>query len=419
MSNLPPPIQPSNELLRAIAARYSGFLIPDQGLAIDRTVASPMPPSPLASPQAPPNLTPTANSADPVNLVLGKLIAGTPKDSPEIKEILEAQRQSNLATYELINKIVQDWPASAPAKTPAVGIRDLILGGGLLGALATNPYLGTLMGWIQAYDPLAKSGIVITSPGSLFVVVAFLGALAGAGYSLWVNRKVVSPAFAESSDSLVLTRFGSLNEILSGALAAIVTVGMSVVGLSSAFSLTPPTPPAVAPESATSPQNPSESKRPAASLPTESAPDKVAAELEKYFTSSPMTYVVAQEPVKQAVSSELKTGTEEAPLEEQPKLRNNVNMLTYPIIFSSLISGWYGARMRAFSLGQSLLQEVLARTATTPQLSQVDAERIRKARTPAEAAAIAAQVTKVIGAAISLPTAASNSPSPPNTPPAA
>jgi hypothetical protein len=88
---------------------------------------------------------------------------------------------------------------------------------------------------------------------------------------------------------------------------------------------------------------------------------------------------------------------------EQPKIRNDKNLLTYSVLFGSMIAGWYGARSRNLRLGQSYLQFGLAETATTEKLTPAEAQLIREAKTPAEAVAIAMRSSHVIKDAPAVP----------------
>ena len=74
---------------------------------------------------------------------------------------------------------------------------------------------------------------------ALLIIVALIGAVAGALYSIYSHKGVVFPEFSKEQNKLILTQYGILNELGFGAIAAATTIWMSVVGLSA----TPPADP--------------------------------------------------------------------------------------------------------------------------------------------------------------------------------
>jgi hypothetical protein len=307
-----------------------------------------------------------------IDLIIERLKKGSAKDSAEIQALLESLRQTSPELYEIAKRFIENWE-EVPTTVRTSIIEKLpspqVFGGGLgIATIASIPWLQSILRWLETNYPLANSGF--TSPFSLLAIVAALGGISGAFYSIFLNRALVLPTFKKANNKVILSNWGIGGEILHGLIASVVTVWFTTVGLSPIDIPTIP------------------------SAPLQQAPSPVTASRQLENASTFVSY-----------QSDATTMNEEnnPPPSVNPR---RSNLLTYSVIFGSLISGWYGARMRAFSLGQSLLKNVLADTATTPQLSKEVADMIRDSRTAADAAAIASQVREVVGAAVSVPEAA-------------
>jgi hypothetical protein len=275
------------------------------------------------------------------------------KDSPEVKTFLATIKEIKPDIYATLASIADNWqaPKDAPSFTDRLPDRNTLLGGGVsIVALASTPMISTFVKSLETDHPLTK----VTSPMVLLLIVAALGALAGAAYSIYSHRGVIFPEFGKKEGVLTLTQYGILNEIFLGAVAAVTTIWFAAVGI------------AIPGESATA----------AADSTTATA----SADANKPVNADPAANAGQEEATKKAAAQKSAT-----------------NLLSYSMIFGSLISGWFGARMRALRLGQGLLQEALADTAITEKMSPEMADKIRAAPTASVAASLATGM-RVVGA---------------------
>jgi hypothetical protein len=377
---------------------------------------------------ATPSSPPPRDAFELVDAIRLALSNGHAPDSHEVTQLLAELRGIDPNGYEIARKLVTistSQPSSPEdQKTSWLGTTTKLGGVGVAGYLLS--YGQSLLGWIQSVDPIGRSGIVITNPISLLGIIALVGSISGFIYSIYINRKnraltdvgywIVLPTFKKSEDKLVLSQLGFLNEMLSGAFAALLTIGVSTLGLplpkTSIHELTEPTQQQASPGQGTSPsldnQNSGSNEK--------TITPETERKLNEFFGAAPTRTFVSQRPSNSAAPQETKpqlpsaagdqVQTKEKPTKDdeltQPA-KPIVNLLTYSVIFGSLVSGWYGARTRALSLGHKLLQTVLADTSVTPPLTQREADAIRTAPTAADAAAIASKKNEVIGAFVNVP----------------
>jgi hypothetical protein len=308
---------------------------------------------------------------DYIDLIIKQLKKGSSKDSSEIQALLESLRQTSPELFEIAKRVIDNWEVVPTVQTSIIEklSSPKVYGGGLgIATIASIPWLQSILRWLETNYPLTNS--CFTSPISMFAIIATLGGISGAFYSIFLNRALVLPAFRKHNNALILSNLGIGNEVLYGLIASVVTIWFTAIGISPAGLPT---------------------------IPSGLVPLVPSAATAYSDSDNAPTFVSHQ-------SDGATKSTETIPSLSLNSGRPN--LLTYSVIFGSLISGWYGARMRAFNLGQSLLQKVLADTSTTPPLTQDLADMIRKSRTAADAAAIAAQVLEVVGAAVSVPEAA-------------
>jgi len=266
-----------------------------------------------------------------IEQILKQLKAKNGIDSPEIKALLATIKVARPDLYDIAMKIIENWvPDPNPSPNPLskyIPDRNTLIGGGAgIAGLASLPFVPQLLGWLQNF-PLPE----VKDPMWLLPIVAGLGALAGAVYSIYAFRGIVSPTFGEKDGALTLTRYGILNELFFGAMAAVTTIWLSTVGLAPGAANAAP--PAAANPLAANPPVPNP---PAVNIPA-----------------------------------------------------NKPNLLSYSVVAGSLVSGWFGARMRTFRLGRDLLQGALADSALNDKLSVGISDQIRNAPTAAAAATLA------------------------------
>lgn len=305
-----------------------------------------------------------------LELVFEQLKLGKTKDSPEIKTLLASIRQVNPELYPITMRIVENWPSANSTNSISKHLPSgkTLFGGGLgLATVTSIPWISGIMGWLEKNYPLSNAGI--TDPMSLLAIVAGLGAFAGGCYSIYYYRKIILPTFGKAGNAITLTQFGIADEMLHGLIASVATIWFVTVGLLPASIGT--------------------------AIPIAPVPPEGSQSVE--IRSRDITLVGYQEttPVPLSPTPEATT--------EQPKIRNDKNLLTYSVLFGSMIAGWYGARSRNLRLGQSYLQSGLAETATTEKLTPAEAQLIREAKTPAEAVAIAMRSSHVIKDAPAVP----------------
>ena len=290
---------------------------------------------------------------DMIDQIFKQLSAGKGKDSPEIVALLATIKSVQPNLYDVAVKIVDNY-VTKPIPTSVTGgwpSFNTLMGSGVgLAGLASTPWIRDALQWLELNHHLRP----VTDPIWLLAIVAGLGATSGAAYSIYVHRGVVRPAVGQKDGVLTLTRYGILNEIFFGAVAAVTTIWLATVGLAPANASVKALVPDV---TAASPNPP----------PTNPAPANPA-------------------PVNPAPENPVKTNAVVSPLSDHG---NGNNLLSYSVIAGSLISGWYGARMRSFRLGQDLLQGALAETAVTDRMSPEMAARILAAPTAATAANLA------------------------------
>ena len=295
---------------------------------------------------------------DMIDQIFKQLNAGKGKDSPEIVALLATIKAVQPNLYDVAVKIVENFiPKPNPVPTPSNWLSfNTLMGGGVgLAGLASTPWIRDGLQWLELHHKLST----VTDPIWLLAIVAGLGAASGAGYSIFSHRGIVWPAVGQKDGVLTLTRYGILNETFFGALAAVTTIWLATVGLAPANANVKtllPDPTAVTPNPA-----------PTTAAPTTTAPT----------TTAPSTNLSVAGPVDGNKGN---------------------NLLSYSVIAGSLISGWYGARMRSFRLGQDLLQGALAETAVTDKMSPEMAARILAAPTAATAASLATGGKDVVGA---------------------
>jgi hypothetical protein len=259
-----------------------------------------------------------------MNLIeqLLKQLSLTGRESAEVHALMGAIRTQQPDQEATAQAIIDHWSQKPRSKLPSLTRAQMGVVGGGVGILAILPFIQNLLHWAQANIPLP----FVKSPIFLLLIVAAIGGLAGAIYSIYCNRAIVFPTMEAKSDRLTLDRLGILNEIGFGALAAVTTVWLAAVGLA------PPI------DTVTG------------------APQAQAAP-----TPAPVPVV--------AVAS--------------------VSLLTWSVIIGATTSGWFGARMRSSHLNQSLLQEALAQNVTKPAGSDALAKMVRDAEHPAQAARLA------------------------------
>lgn len=264
-----------------------------------------------------------------IDEIFKQLKAGKAKDSPEILALLATIKSVQPESYAIAVQIVENWQSTSKKEPgPLMGFvtsRSTLMGGSIgLAGIFSLQWLQPALAWFQQNVPLP----VIQSPLLLLLIVGALGAIAGAGYSIYCHSGVVLPTLGKQEGVLTLTRFGILNEVSFGAMAAVTTIWLAAVGLAL------PQANAIPMANPVDPANP---------------PDPVP---------------VASAPI-------------------------NPNLLSHSVILGALVSGWMGARMRSSRLDQSLLTNALARTAEMDPQSEKLAKEILAAPNAAAAATLA------------------------------
>lgn len=275
-------------------------------------------------------------SMDHIDLMFKLLNAGKAKDSPEIVTLLETIKATPTPeNYIFAKKVVEYWPQTKPATMNYLTHPATLIGGGVgLFGLASVQWLQPFLVWLQKSITLP----IVQSPGVLLLIVAALGAMAGAGYSIYCQRGIMLPQFGKTEEGvLTFSRLGILNELGFGALAAATTIWLAAIGI------------VPFPNMTTSSDTP----------PTTAA-------------SVTAGTVGATSPT---------TAT---------------NLLSWSVVMGSLVSGWYGARMRTARLDQALLTSALAKTAVNDKLSPELEAKILTAPSAAVAATLATGL-KVVG----------------------
>src|SRR4051794_8779467 len=148
-------------------------------------------------------------------------------ESPEVQALLRTIHDTQPDKEAIARALVSNWRKEKPSVLPALNRTQWTAVGGGVGLVALLPFLPSLLQWAQLNIPLP----VIKSPIALLFVIALVGAIAGAGYSIYCNRGIVLPTFQAKAGQLTLTRFGILNEIGVGAIAAVTTVWLATIGL--------------------------------------------------------------------------------------------------------------------------------------------------------------------------------------------
>ena len=289
-----------------------------------------------------------------IDEIFRQLRAGKAKDSPEILALLATIKTAQPESHAIAVQIVENWQSAPSRSEPGPWMSVLtnpttLMGGGLgIAGIFSLPWIQPVLGWIQQNVPLP----VVQSPPLLLLIVGALGAIAGAGYSIYCHKGIVLPELGKPEGVLTLTRFGIVNEISFGAMAAVMTIWLAAVGLA-----LPQANPVALP-------NPGA----AANLPV-AVPGAAA--------------VVA------------------APIDK--------NLLSYSVVLGALVSGWMGARMRSSRLDQSLLKKALAKTSEMEPQSENRAKEILEAKS-ASAAATLATGMRVVGTSVASKTDAATVP---------
>ena len=162
------------------------------------------------------------------------LKAGKKKDSSEIVILIATIRTSEPDQASNAESIVRNWPETQPSVFP-FSAQAIGLGGLGVAGVASLPFIQPILQWLTKNVPLP----LVSNPLVLLIIVALIGAVAGALYSIYSHKGVVFPEFSKEQNKLILTQYGILNELGFGAIAAATTIWMSVVGLSA----TPPADP--------------------------------------------------------------------------------------------------------------------------------------------------------------------------------
>ena len=289
-----------------------------------------------------------------IDEIFRQLRASKAKDSPEILALLATIKTAQPESHAIAVQIVENWQSAPSRSEPGPWMSVLtnpttLMGGGLgIAGIFSLPWIQPVLGWIQQNVPLP----VVQSPPLLLLIVGALGAIAGAGYSIYCHKGIVLPELGKPEGVLTLTRFGIVNEISFGAMAAVMTIWLAAVGLA-----LPQANPVALP-------NPGA----AANLPV-AVPGAAA--------------VVA------------------APIDK--------NLLSYSVVLGALVSGWMGARMRSSRLDQSLLKKALAKTSEMEPQSENRAKEILEAKS-ASAAATLATGMRVVGTSVASKTDAATVP---------
>ena len=279
---------------------------------------------------------------DTIGQIRDLLKAGKKKNWDVIQRLFESLPPNEQA---LVKGWIDDWPTETaePRESTSTWIMQIlkdpktIVGGVGVAGMASLTWIQSLLSWLQTAVHLPE----VTNAFILLPIVAGLGALAGAAYSIYCNRGIVLPSLGKQQGVLTLTRFGILNEVSFGAMAAVTTIWLTTIGLGIPQAL---------------PGIPANPTAPAGSP---AAVDTVGA-------------VAGQKP----------------------------NLLSHSVILGALVSGWLGARMRSARLDQALLTKALAKTATQEPMTSEIAEKISLAPSAAAAATLATGMN-VIGTRIS------------------
>jgi hypothetical protein len=247
---------------------------------------------------------------DPFNDLVKLSRSGISKVSVEATTLIEQIARDQPELAGAAQKVMDNWPEPTDVKTVFTP-KSVGIGGLGIASVASIPWVQPILLWLT--DTLKLPDVF--SPIPLLIIVASIGAIAGAAYSIYCHRGVVFPTIAKMENVLTLTRLGILNEIGFGGAAAILTVWMSVVGLNVA-------------------------------VPLGNVPAKDQAE------------VVSTKPNEANPDANKKAADEKAPASS--------NLLTWSVVLGALVSGWLGARMRSTVLDRSLLKNALAETSIKP-----------------------------------------------------
>lgn len=287
---------------------------------------------------------------------------GKTKNAAKIQAILMGL-ESLPQAHSVASGIVDSWPASSTFG-PLTDNKALVGGGVGIAGLASVPYLQEFLAWIQREFKLP----LVTSPITMLFIVAGLGALAGAVYSIFKHGGIAWPTIGLQGGEdvnhervLTLTRYGILNESGVGALAAVSTIWLTTIGLIPPEGRTDATPPTVAKGSSESPSKQNEQGTPESTDSGSNANKKMEAK----------------------------------------------NLLSYSVLIGALVSGWLGARMRSFRLDQGLMKSLLASAVASDRQSREVQQKVETA--PGAVGIAQALGFEVVGGA--------TKPPPPRTPP--
>ena len=326
---------------------------------------------------------------DVIDQIFEQLKLGKSKVSSEIVALLSTIDTNNQPKLHAIAvKIVENWPETQQSVSwmDRLPVRSTLMGGGLgIAGIVSLPWMQQILAWFEQDFTLPT----VQSPLLLLGIVGGLGAIAGAGYSIYCHRGIVRPEFGQRQGVLTLTRYGILNEIAFGALAAVTTIWLVTVGL-----VPPPagSTPAASNESTTAATTP-------APAPNATLPEPLMVFPYAPLATSPDPAFDAGWMVPPSVLPNAPAATLPAPA---PLCRcrhaESSELVELFRDFGIARVRLDGARMRSFGLGQSLLTDALSKTAVLEPKSPEVAAQIRVA-SPAAAAQLATGMN-VIGAGL-------------------
>lgn len=365
--------------------------------------------------------------------IVDLLKSGKTKDSAEIVALLKLL-ESNPQAHADAMTLIASWPPKPTLADRLPERNTILLGGAGIAGISSLALVPGILEFVKKNAPFDQ--VPVHSVWLLLLIIAALGALAGAVYSVYHHRGIAWPRFSkrvatrpEESDVLTLTEYGFLNEIFFGALAAITTVWLASVGLvpatNSGLGQTTTTESKSVDKSAAVKKADLERVSLDAKLKTiqheisanalKAAQDELA--LIKADTNRAAEVAAAELKVTNAKAAEADAGKAlDSANQEVSRLKSESsdpsNLLGTSVILSALVSGWYGARMRTFNLDRHLLKDALAITAVSEKQSPIMREAIRTAPNTVAAVELATGMT-VVGGATTKPPA-----TPPVAPPA-